>query len=169
MRRIIENRKGLRVLGHPLHTILNHFPLAFLFLVFPLELAGWLADSEWCWQLAFLASAAGLIAVVPAALTGLPDLLALPRESRIFSKGLLHMGAMVGSASVFAVELFLRGGMEAPSGLLLYACLAASGLGTLALALGGWLGGELVYGPGLGGSEGGETKAPAVQPRPQRP
>jgi uncharacterized membrane protein len=169
MRAIIEYRNGLKVFGHPLHTILIHFPLTFWFLVFPLEAFGWWKNSETLWRLAFLANAAGLIASLPVAATGLADLLPLPRDSKVFSKGIFHMLVMLSAASLFAIELFLRGGADRPDGFQVYASLALSFIGTLVLAFGSWLGGELVFGKDTVRIEPEEKGAPFSRPRPRHP
>src|SRR4051812_27160438 len=103
MRKLLEFRDGIRVAGHPLHSVLIHFPLALLFLVWPLEMAGWLGGWKECWRLAFLAQAAGLAAAIPAAVTGLVDLTAQAGKPGVASLGNLHMMAMLGSVSLFGL------------------------------------------------------------------
>lgn len=144
MRPLIEFRKGLKVLGHPAHAALVHFPIAFLSIVFPLELLGW---SGWdtAWMLAFWAHAAGMAAVLPAALTGLPDLLALADQPAASETGNRHMLVMLGAAGLFGLGLFLKGGAGPVQGWMAIAILGLSLTGTVLLLAGAWLGGELVY------------------------
>jgi uncharacterized membrane protein len=150
MRLLPEFRNGFRVAGHPLHASLIHFPIALLFLVWPMEMAGWLGDWKEGWHLAYLAQAAGLIAAVPAAVTGLVDLTAQSGEPRIATLGNRHMMVMLGSVSLFGLSLYLKGGSApmAPPGL--FAILPLSFCASALLGWGGWMGGEMVLRHGAG-------------------
>ncbi|MDB5047145.1 MAG: rane protein [Fibrobacteres bacterium] len=150
MPKLLEFKDGVRVAGHPLHTILIHLPIALLFLVPPLEAAGWLGGWPECWRLAFFAQAAGLLAAVPAAATGLVDLTAQSAKPGIASLGNLHMLAMSGAVSLFGLSLYLKGGTAPvpPPGL--FAILALSLAASALLVWGGWLGGEMVFRHGAG-------------------
>jgi uncharacterized membrane protein len=152
MRKAGRTLKGLRAFGHPLHAMLVHLPLGLWALVFPLETAGLLGGWEVCWRLAFLANAGGLIGSVPAALAGAADLAALDGKGKPASLGLLHMGAMGAAASLFGLELLLRGGMEPVALPMAIANLGLSLGASLLLAWGGWLGGEMVFRHGVGAS-----------------
>lgn len=144
MRKLVDTRKGLKLLGHPVHSLLIHFPMAFLSVVFPLEVLAW---SGWttAWTLAFWAHAAGVAAALPAALAGLPDLIALKDRPAASGTGNLHMLAMTGAAGLFGLGLFLKGGTAPVLGGMAFVILGLSLSGTLLLLAGGWLGGELVY------------------------
>ena len=150
MRPPVEFREGLRVLGHPLHAILIHFPLALLLLVPPLEALGWLAGWEEGWTLAWWAQAAGLASAIPAALSGLFDLVAQSRKPAISSLGNLHMLAMTGAVSLMGLSLYLKGGTAAIPPPRLFAILGLSAGAASLLIWGGWLGGEMVYRHGAG-------------------
>ncbi|MDB5104337.1 MAG: hypothetical protein JWP91_2026 [Fibrobacteres bacterium] len=156
MRPVIEFRKGIRVMGHPLHTILVHFPIAFLFLVWPLEMAGWLAGWNQGWRLAWLAEAAGLVFAVPALITGLWDLIGLSSDrdrQKASALGNLHMMVMVGAVCVFGFALYLKDGLAPIPPPVLFAILGLSFAGTGLLIWGGWLGGEMVFRHGAGSRE----------------
>jgi uncharacterized membrane protein len=153
MRPPVEFRNGLRVAGHPLHALLVHFPIAFWSLVFPLELSGWWLGWDPGWRLAFLANAAGLVGAVAAALTGLPDLMALSDNPKASAAANLHMIVMTGALAIFASEIWLRHGPGPASGPRVFAILGLSLSGTLVLLWGGWLGGELVFRHGAGRAE----------------
>ncbi len=150
MRLPVEISEGLRVGGHPLHAILIHFPMALLLLVPALETLGWLAGWVDGWKLAWWAQAAGLASAVPAALSGLFDLVAQSRKPGISSLGNLHMLAMTGAVSLMGLSLYLKGGTAAipPPGL--FAILGLSTGAASLLIWGGWLGGEMVYRHGAG-------------------
>lgn len=150
MSRLIDFRDGLRVGGHPLHAILIHFPMAFWMAVFPLELAGAWSGWDVCWGLAYTVNAAGLVLAVPAALAGLPELLALAKRPKESGLANAHMLVMVGAMGIFALELYLRHGAAPPGGSMRIVILALSSAGLLLLMAGGWLGGELVFRYGAG-------------------
>lgn len=148
MRPFLEFRDGVRVAGHPLHAALIHFPMALLLLVLPLEAAGWLGHWREAWRFAWLAQAAGLAFAVPAAATGLIDLVAQssnPAKPGIAATGNLHMLAVTGAVSLLGLSLYLKGGTAPipPPGL--FATLGLSACATGLLIWGGWLGAEMVY------------------------
>ena len=145
MHSLLEFRKGVRVAGHPLHTVLVHFPVAFLSLVFPLEVLGWRGGWETCWGLAFLSNAAGLATALPAALAGFPDLLGLAAKPKASALANLHMLVMLSSVCVFGLDLYLRGGPDPVHGNRVFVILGLSCLGMLLIVWGGWLGGELIF------------------------
>jgi uncharacterized membrane protein len=150
--RLVEFRGGLRVGGHPLHSLLIHFPIAFLLAVPALEAAGWLADWREGWRLAWLAQVAGLAASVPAALSGLVDL-AMARKPAVSALGNLHMLAMTGSVSLMGLSLYLKGGTSAVPPGRLFATLGLSASAAALLIWGAWLGGEMVFRHGAGSRE----------------
>jgi uncharacterized membrane protein len=151
MRRLLEYRDGLRFMGHPMHSILIHFPIALLLLVLPLEAAGSLGHWPDCWRIAWFAQAAGLVAALPAAATGLVDLTAQSAKPAVSKTGNLHMYAMLGAVSLFGLSLYLKGGTAPIPPPALFAILALSFTGSVLIAWGGWLGGEMVFRHGAGG------------------
>lgn len=153
MPKLIEFRDGLKALGHPVHAALVHFPMGLLLVVFPLELAGWLGWGNG-WTLAFWASAGGLAAALPTALTGLPDLVALGKRPAASAVGNRHMTVVLAAVSVFGLEIFLRGGPGPAEGSGAFVNLSLSASGTALLAWGGWLGAELVHGHGQESTQG---------------
>lgn len=144
MRRFIDFHKGLKVMGHPAHAMVVHFPIAFLSVVFPLELMG-VAGWEAAWLLAFWSQVAGVVACLPAAATGLADIVALAGKPAAADTASRHMSVMLGAALLFGLGLFLKGGAGPVEGIMAIAILGLSLSGTMLLLWGGWLGGELVH------------------------
>jgi uncharacterized membrane protein len=157
MRPILETRKGPRVVGHPLHTALVHFPVAFFASVFPLQAAAVWLGWDFAWQASFVAGAAGLASALPAVIGGLWDLTALSHQPKASALATLHLTAMLGAAGIFAAELFLREGMGPILRPGLYLHLGLGFFGMTLLLWGSWLGGELIFGQGAG----------VLDPRPQ--
>lgn len=153
MSKLMEFHQGVKVGGHPLHVLLTHFPLAFLSVVFPLELAallGWATG----WTLAFWAQVAGLAASLPAAATGLLDLAALRDRPAADALANRHMYVMLGAVSAAGGGLFLKGGPAPVHGWEAFVILGLSLCSLGLLAWGGWLGGELVFRHGVAQKQG---------------
>lgn len=134
---------------HPLHPALVHFPVACWSLAVAADVAGlWLGEAAWRWGAGLLAIGCG-VAVV-AMMAGMVELPRVP-DGAPMRDAWIHMGAMLAAFTLFAARLLMRlDGLEplAPDTL---AFLLDAG-GFVALAIGGWFGGRLVYGHGVGRS-----------------
>ena len=133
------------VARHPLHPMLVTLPIGlwvFSLIADVVHAAGW-GPPVWK-DVAFYTLAGGLVGAVLAAVPGLIDLVSMPR-SRARSLGLVHMVVNGSAVVLFAVNLWLRTrGGEGTLPLVL------SVVGVGLIAVGGWLGGELVYVYGVG-------------------
>lgn len=137
----------MRVLGHPLHPMLVHFPIAF-----------WTAGSacdglallgvRGAWPLAWIAIAIGVAAALPAAVAGLLDIASLDdKAARVAS---LHVLLMVSALTAYFGALLTRSHGWGPVPEPGMVPVLLSGLGFLLLAGGGHLGASLVYRHGAG-------------------
>lgn len=141
---------GIRLGGEPLHPALVHFPIALLATSLLWDgLALWHGDPFW-WQMSFWSLVAGLVAAVPAAITGFVDFAALPPDHPAEQPAIWHLSAVGIAVLLYLGSLLVRGSPEPPVGGDLYGALALSGLGLIALLVGGLLGGRLVYRHGVG-------------------
>ena len=137
-----------RLAGHPLHPALVHFPVALWSSGIAADLAGWWLGHPLCWILAFAALAAGCVMAVPAMIAGFLDFTAIPAGHPARDVAVNHMSAMGTAWILFVLSVALRGWpVEGPPAA--WVSLVAAG-GFAATALGGWLGGRLVYGFGIG-------------------
>lgn len=141
--------KGLRLLGHPVHAALSHFPLALLAIAPLADAAAWLLAVENLWHVGFWCLVGGVVAAIPTAVSGLFDFAALETDSPAAGSATWHMMAMFTAVSLSAAGLILRRG-TVPEGDSPVLILVLEGLGAAAVLAGGWLGGELVYGHGVG-------------------
>ncbi|HSN00761.1 MAG TPA: DUF2231 domain-containing protein [Rudaea sp.] len=133
---------------HPLHPALVHFPVACWSLATAADLASVLFGTP-AWHLAGIMLAIGLVMSIPALLAGMYELTRVAEESPAWRTIYLHMGAMSAALLLYAVSLFARldrTTLLEPDSL----AIACSVCGFIALALGGWFGGKLVYVHGLG-------------------
>lgn len=147
--------EGLRIFGHPAHAVAVHLPTGLLpaSTVWDLLAAAGLGGQGVFWQVSFWTLSAGLATAVPAVATGFADFMGLIRgraSEGAADLAVYHSMTMLAAASAYGGALLARGGPAPPEGSRLVWTLVLSGLGLLLVALGGWLGGHLVYGHGVG-------------------
>lgn len=136
----------MRILGHPLHPMLVHFPIAGWSIASACDLAvlaGW-ADA---WRIGWVALVVGLGGALPSAAAGMLDLGKLPEAA--VPTGMRHMLLMGSALLAYGAALALRS-MHAPPAPLPIACSLA---GFALLAAGGHFGAALVYRFGAGREE----------------
>jgi uncharacterized membrane protein len=138
-----------------------------MLIVFPLGLwifaficyVVYLANAGVSWRAASLyAMAGGIIGAVLAAVPGLIDLLTL-RKSPVWTKGMSHMIANVTGLVLFIIAFAIGISRSGPS----VATLVLSLLGLIAIGIGGWLGGAMVYEHGVGVQSKQAKEAPELQ------
>jgi uncharacterized membrane protein len=138
--------KPLRALGHPLHAPLTHFPLALWSIAFLGDLVyAWSGAAFW-WSFSFWSIASGLAIGSLTLLTGFYDYIFIPEtKPEASATATRHMVIMLLAAGLFTVSLYFHRGPLPLSHYQQILALFFSGVGTLFLQLGGWLGGQLVY------------------------
>jgi len=146
---------GLRLFGHPAHTVLVHLPLGLLTASAAWDALGVLGVGPGAgalfFQVAFWSIAGGLVAAAPTVVTGFLDFLAIGKgRERAADLATYHLGAMLSAAAAYGGSLVARGGPTPAEGARLGWALALAGAGLLLLIVGGWMGGELVYRHGVG-------------------
>ena len=133
----------MRLLGHPVHPMLVHFPIVFWSCALAADIASLFMRAPLATGLAFGALALGCISGLLAMAAGIIDFLGVPRESPARDVSVSHLMAMCSAWLIFLVALALHG--YPPKTPVSLAALIASAAGFLAMAYGGWLGGRLVY------------------------
>lgn len=132
---------------HPLHPALVHFPVACWSLATVADFVSLhFGEPAWSWSAGLLAVGCG-VAVI-AMLAAMVELTRVP-EGAALRDTYVHMGLMLVAFTLFAARLLLRLDHLAPlapdaMSLLLDA------VGFVTLMVGGWYGGKLVYGHGIG-------------------
>lgn len=136
---------------HPLHPMLVHFPVACWSL-------GTLADfaslhfGEPAWFLSGSLIAIGLVMALAAMAAGMIELTQVPDGGTAMRDAYLHMGLMLLAFGLYLTSAVLRiddARLGAPN----VVALITSATGFLALMAGGFMGGRLVYGHGIGGGK----------------
>lgn len=135
------------MLGHPIHPAIVHFPIALLLSATIADMA-WVAGLTSDTHLAAVLMAGGLVAGLVAMAAGMVDFARL--DEALVPHALRHMAAVGIAWLGYGVALYLRrdalfgdAHVEAPT-------IAVSVVSASILALGGWLGGKLVYTFGAG-------------------
>jgi uncharacterized membrane protein len=135
-------------LGHPSHPIFVHFPSALLSSALIFDVLSRLDADLTLTRAAFYNITLGLIVAVGAAVTGLVDYLPMVGGSRKKVIGTRHLIAQVSAISLFSLSLLLRAfDFDATQTPVLPMLLAAAG--ALAIAIGNYFGGTLVYRQGM--------------------
>jgi uncharacterized membrane protein len=137
-------RTPARVAGHPIHPMVVVLPIGLWVFSFVCDLF-FLATGSTDWKTAArYAVGGGDVGAVLAILPGMIDGLSL-RKSSVFRLVLTHL-AFNSLGFLLFVTSFIARSIDAPYGW----ALATSAIGLLAVLVGGWYGGELVYREGIG-------------------
>jgi uncharacterized membrane protein len=144
-----EMLKG-RFLGHPLHPIFAHLPMALwpAALVFDL-LVFFGAGGNPMVRTAFFAILGGLIAALPAVPAGVIDWGEIKKERPAWKLGLYHMMLNLLATILWAINFGLRLGTFREAAEITAAQLTLSVLGTLIVVVSGYLGGLMVFDHGV--------------------
>jgi uncharacterized membrane protein len=137
-------------LGHPLHPIVVHVPMAMWpgALIFDL-LSQWEIGGNAMVRLSFYAIIFGLAASLLAIPTGLVDWTGIKKEKPAWKIGLYHMGLNLSVALLFAINLGLRVQTFRHDTKVAGAPLLLSAIGTALLIGSAYLGGMMVYQYGI--------------------
>lgn len=135
---------------HPLHPALVHFPVACWVLATAADFASlWFGEVAWRWSGGLLT--VGCIMALAAMLAGLLELARVP-EGAALRAAYWHMSAMLIALTLFSMRLLLRLDHLHPLAPDNVSLLLDAG-GFIALVVGGWFGGQLVYRYGVGSSK----------------
>ena len=137
-------------LGHPLHPILVHVPMAMWpgALIFDL-LSRWNTGGNAMVRLSFYAIAFGLAAALLAVPTGLLDWSVIKKEKPAWKIGLYHMALNLFVALLFAINLALRWPTFREATVVNRTQLLLSAIGTAVLVGSAYLGGMMTYTYGI--------------------
>ncbi|MFN4171766.1 MAG: DUF2231 domain-containing protein [Pseudorhodobacter sp.] len=140
-----DTGSAVALIGHPIHAMLVHFPIAFVVGTLGADLLWWFAaDVFWLRAGVWMAGLA-FLGGIAAAIAGTAELL-LVKGIRIRVASWTHATAAMMLISILGANWGLRltGGEVLPHGL------ALSALGVVFAGLAGWHGGKLVLDHGVG-------------------
>ena len=129
---------------HPVHPMLVAFPIGLWVFALICDVMRAVTGNT-AWQtVAIYCIAGGIVGAVAAAVPGLIDYFSID-EAAMMRIANLHLAVNLGAVVIFAINLWLRFRLQADS----YLPLGLSIVGVLAIGIGGWLGGEMVYVKGM--------------------
>ncbi len=129
---------------HPLHPMLVAFPIGLWVFALICDVMR-AASGNSVWQtVAVYCIAAGIVGALVAAVPGLIDYFSID-EAAMKKIANLHLAINLGAVVIFGINLWLRFRLPGES----YLPLGLSIVGVLAIGVGGWLGGEMVYVKGM--------------------
>ncbi len=144
------DRNGFRVLGHPVHTLFTHFPIALWSVSILWDILGiWRGNPLW-WHFSFWSIALGLVFALFAAGTGLVDSVTVKGKGPEEKTLTLHMYVILSAFALYLASFLVRMKTQVPSGGNLILAVSLSVFGFIVLVIGSWYGGELVYQFGIG-------------------
>jgi uncharacterized membrane protein len=130
---------------HPLHPMLVAFPIGLWLFALVCDVVHE-AGGYTVWQtVATYCIAAGIVGALVAAVPGLIDYFSID-EAVMKKIAKLHLAVNLGAVAIFTINLWVRFRVPAES----YLPVGMSVVGVLAIGVGGWLGGEMVYIKGMG-------------------
>ena len=135
------------MLGHPLHPAIVHFPIGLLLSATIADVA-WVAGLNPDARLAAILIAGGLVMALVAMGAGLVDFAKL--DEALVPHAVRHMAAVGAAWLGYGIALYLRRDVFSGAASIAAASIALSLASAFILALGGWLGGRLVYTFGAG-------------------
>jgi uncharacterized membrane protein len=137
----------MRLLGHPVHPMLVHFPIAFFSAGTVCDVLAWFGVPN-AWGAAFSSLAIGVATAIPAAIAGVVDFARL--EEKLLASATRHMFLMGAAWLVYLAAVLVRYSQMQlnPTPELAPILLSVGGLGLL--LVGAYTGGELVYRFGAG-------------------
>jgi uncharacterized membrane protein len=148
-----------KILGHPIHQMLIPFPLGVLGMSVVFDIIALAMDRhDPLFTAAYYMIAAGIVSGLLAAVFGLIDFIAIPRNTRAKRVGAMHGVGNVIVVVLFAASWFLRRDHPADPGTM---AIALSIAGFALSGLTGWLGGELVDRLSVGVDDGAHLDAPS--------
>jgi uncharacterized membrane protein len=155
MKRTVPEREEMRARvtfgGHPVHAILTDFPIVCFILSAIWNLVALFANAQPWYAMTFWTMLAGLIMVVPTALTGLLDYTKVLQRNHPGSRvATFHLIANVTATVFFFLSLLLRRGTGILAGPAKTVTFVLAAIGVVILLAGGYLGGRLVFHYGVG-------------------
>ena len=133
----------MRLFGHPVHPMLVHFPIVFWSCALAADVAGVAAQVSLAATVAAATLALGCATGLLAMIAGTFDFVALAKDSPAREPAVAHLMAMCVAWLLFLMALALHGYPPAP--VVSIVSLITTVVGFVTMAIGGWLGGKLVY------------------------
>jgi uncharacterized membrane protein len=148
---------------HPVHPMLVGFPIGLWSFALVCDLIYVIGGNSVWETVATYCVAGGIVGAILAAVPGLIDYLSID-EAQMKRIANFHLAVNLGAVVIFAINLWLRFRVPAENRL----PLVLSVVGVVAIGLGGWLGGEMVYVKGMAVEAVDELAKKVERPTPRR-
>lgn len=135
----------MRLLGHPIHPMLVHFPIALWTVAAGAYVASAAGVTDPVAVIAKLANGGGLIMAMVAMVAGIFELRSIDSKSEAMRVATWHMMIMATVWVCFLVALMLSISTGLDQSTAQVAAAACAVAGFLLMGVGGWYGGRLVY------------------------
>lgn len=129
---------------HPVHPMLVGFPIGLWVFALVCDMVRAATGSAVWHTVATYCIVGGIVGALAAAVPGLIDYFSID-EAAMKRIANLHLTVNLAAVVIFAINLWLRVHLPAQS----YLPLGLSAVGVLAIGIGGWLGGEMVFVKGM--------------------
>ena len=140
----------VRLFGHPLHAILNDFPIVLFYSSAVSDAVALItADPMW-WHMSFWMLCGGVGSALAAIVVGILDASRIDGRETASNAVVFHLICMLLAVGSAAGSIFARSSIIVPHGPRLFLALFFSGGMVLLLTVGTWYGRELVYRFGIG-------------------
>ena len=135
----------MKLFGHPVHPLLIHFPTALLPMDLLLSILHYTRNDESFGLAGLYCLSAGIVAGLLAIITGVADLLSIPKDNKAaWAQGLYH-GAINTTIILVFAALTYKGWQAYPSIQTSVGTLILKGILVSGLFVGNYLGGRLIY------------------------
>jgi uncharacterized membrane protein len=135
----------MRLFGHPIHPMLVHFPIVLWTVAVVAYVARAAGVTESADAVAKFANGSGLIMAMLAMLAGLFELRTIDSRSEAMRVATWHMMIMATAWACFLVALLLSMSIGLDYSMAQLGVVICAVAGFLLMAVGGWLGGRLIY------------------------
>lgn len=143
--KFFREMKEAKLFGHPIHSMLVHFPSALFPVSVIFDVVALLTGDKALASVAFYMLAAGLVGGIAAALFGAMDFYRLPPTHEAWGKAALHAGLNILWLCLFTVVFGLRVNQYPQFELATPTELIVSIIGVIGLIFSNFLGGDLVF------------------------
>jgi uncharacterized membrane protein len=137
---------AVALVGHPLHVIMVHFPIAFVIATLGVDVFYWWSGDPFWVRVGLWSTGFTFLTGVAASIVGTAELL-LVRGIRLMEASWSHAVAAMTLVAITGANWGLR--LVDPASILPHG-LALSGLATVIAGFAGWHGGKLVFDHGVG-------------------
>ena len=137
---------AIALVGHPIHVIMVHFPIAFAIATLGVDVFYWFSGDEFWARVGIWSTGMAFWSGVAASIVGTGELL-LVRGIRLLEASWSHAVAAMTLVAIVGANWGLR--LIDPASILPHG-LALSALATVMVGFAGWHGGKLVFDHGVG-------------------